>query len=333
MKPTILVTGGAGFIGFHLTKRLLEDENAVVLILDNFSNSKRDSDFSALLDQYPDRVSVLELDLLELDLFSSETNDIYRKALSEVKEIYHFAAIRSTKTSLYGLQDPYETLWKNIQSTRNLIDFVRRNWKDNPPRFLFASSGEVNAIDYVDYPITEDYKVGVPNTTDPRWTYSLSKIAGEMLVINSALPYVVARMQNPYGPRAGSDNVVPKIIQRILNGEKKIDITTPNDTRPFTYIDDVIDGLILLMKKGENGIYNVCSPLEIKIFDLANAIVVASASSDVEVVVAEKANMIPERRYFSTSKMQQLGWDPKDDLVDGLWKTFEWYKNNHESKN
>lgn len=321
---TVLVTGGAGFIGFHLTKKLLEDENTVVLILDNFSNTKRDKDFLDLLEQYRDRVVVLEGNLcFDLPRFGEE--------LSKVTHVYHFAAIRATKTSLYGEQDPFQTLWQNVLTTKNLLDFFR-NRAGSPPKFFFASSGETQALQYERYPLKETDSVGVPDTLDPRWTYALSKIAGEMLVINSGLPYIVGRMQNPYGPRAGGDNLLPKMIKRILDGEKVLEVSTPNDTRPFTYIDDLISGLVFLMQEAESGIYNVCSPLEVRIIDVVNALVNAAAVSDVQVVIPENANLEGERRSFDITKIKSLGWEPEDDLVDGLWKTFEWYKENYVPK-
>ena len=310
----VLITGGFGFIGFHLAKKLLEREGTVVTLLDK-AMENLDGDLHDLQQKYPSRLFLFRGDLCKGEFPEGEFG-----------EVYHLAAMRGTKYSLYGEQNPYTMLENNITSTMNLINWCRGG------KVVFASTGEVHGSlpdGVVPIPTPSTAFVGVSNVYDPRWTYSLSKIVGEMALIhaNKDFLWTIVRMQNPYGPRMGEDNVIPKFIRRILSGEKRLEVVTPNDTRPFTYIDDVVDALILCMESSDadGEIVNIASPFEYTIKDIAVALQAASGE-EVEIVVPESAETEGERRSLDVTKLQELGWDPDEDLMQGLITTWEWYK-------
>jgi nucleoside-diphosphate-sugar epimerase len=318
MNKRILITGGAGFIGFHLAKTLLErNDNVIVTVVDNFSNSVQDKDFQDLQAQYPETLRVMAWDLaLARDLPNLQ-----------VDEVYHLAAVRGTKFSKHGVS----TLHTNILSTLNLIRWFR----DEPAKVLFASTGEVWGglpLQVLDEPVKENSPVGFADVYDPRWTYAASKIAGEIAFIHTPgqWRWSIVRMQNPYGPRMGWDKVVPRFIKHLLEGATALKVDTPWDTRPFTYIDDVVDGLIRVMESPlmDKQIVNVAYPKEIEIFDLAHTLVrVAGTETRVDIPVG----LLPqaENRFLDTTKLQSLGWKPIVDLEEGLRRTFEWYQKNN----
>ena len=321
MNKRILITGGAGFIGFHLAKELLRrNENVIVTVLDNFSNSARDKDFQDLLAKYPDTLKVLELDLAYESLEKLEE--------IEVDEVYHLAGVRGTKYANHGAN----ALSVNIMSTFRVIEWYR----ETQAKVLFASTGEVwgGLPPYtVELPAKETCPVGFSDVYDARWTYAASKIAGEMAFIHTpgTWRWSIVRMQNPYGPRMGWDNVVPKFIQKILDGEQELWVQTPMDTRPFTYIDDVVDGLIRVMESAEtNGqIINVASPLEVTVGALARRLLRIAGHDGLEAKYPDTPQPIREYRKLDVIKLYKLGWQPTVDLEEGLRRTFEWYKAHH----
>lgn len=318
----ILITGGLGFLGLHLARRLLARKDCVVTVVDNFSNSRIDGDVEELLASYPATFKVIQ-------------GDISRDVIPfEVDEVYHFGAVRSTKYRFHGA----ETLEKNFLSTLNII----KQFKDKPNvKILFASTGETSGgLSNRLLPTPESTSVGVDTITDKRWTYAMSKVCGEMLFLHSSLEckYVIARIQNPYGPRMGWENVMPIFIKKILTGENVISTSSPHDTRPFLYIDDTINAFILLMENQEtNGqIYNVSGLKEVKIWDMMNLLREIAFEVDGKNIstnaIVSGHGAVPEIRNLAVDKLSSLGWKEKVELKAGLLLTYEWYKKHIEDE-
>jgi UDP-glucuronate decarboxylase len=316
----ILITGGLGFIGLHLARELLKrDAKVYVTVLDNLSNGTEDADVKTLQETYPDQLKIIKADV------STYIPDI------PFDEVYHLAATRGTKFAKFG----YRTLTNNILSTLNIVERLAHS----DVKVVFASTGETFGslpVSVTGIPTPEDCPVGIADVRDPRWTYALSKIVGEMLFLHREGHNRVAivRMQNPYGPRMGTDNVIPIFINKILHGDKDLFIATPNDTRPFTYVDDVVDGLIRVMEAPETDgkIVNLAHPDEIEIWDMVNELVsVMGKTGDISVLYDVPPVTVPERRCLDVSFITSLGWSPTVALREGLEKTVEWYTNHHVS--
>lgn len=314
----ILITGVVGFIGYHLARRLLERGDCFVVGIDNLSRSRIDRDFEELRKKYQK----------SFQFFQADARYGWEPA-SEIEEVYHLAAYRTAKYSMEEGDSPIETLKNNIESTMAIV----RNFSNARTKVLFASTGEVWGSISRGSMVSEDAVVGVADLHDPRWTYAASKIVGEMAMIHGLENFVIVRMQNPYGPRMGWDNVVPRFMRSILDGEKTLYVATPNDSRPFTYIDDVIADLILLMEspKSKGQIYNVASSAEYSIGRLARELVAISGRT-VEIEEEEEVDRV-ENRGMNTEKIERLrGFSKFVRLEEGLAETFMWYNKNYEQK-
>ena len=211
-----LITGGAGFIGFHLASYLVDNGNQVT-ILDNFDRGKNDEDFSNLLDNK--KIQFLRVDITCPTAFAN---------LSDYDLIFHLAAINGTK-NFYNI--PEKVIKVGILGTINILDWFKKQKKG---RLLFSSSSEAysGALDLMkeDFPIPtpEDIPLVISDPSNLRWSYGGSKIMGEILMHSYAKSYnlnsriCVIRYHNIYGPRMGYEHVVPQFIERILKKEKSI---------------------------------------------------------------------------------------------------------------
>jgi nucleoside-diphosphate-sugar epimerase len=307
---TVLVTGGAGFVGLHLTRRLLQTTPHRVVILDNFMRGARDLAFRELMSTHADRLAVCETFPVE-----------------DVHVIYHLAALNGTR---YFYERPYELLRNNVLVTLELLD----RYKDKSVKILYSSSGEVYADTEPQIPTAESTAVGFKDVFNPRWSYAYSKLFGELALINAArgnpdLKYVIFRLHNVYGPRMGYEHVVPAFLKRMLAGEDPMVIKNPDDTRSFSYIDDVVDAVLLLAEspRAEGQIVHVGNPEEISVWDLARTM--AEAFYDPHKLRrGEKQDVgSASRRRPDIRKLQELtGWKPQVSLADGLRRTYEFYQ-------
>ncbi|BBI65076.1 hypothetical protein HSBAA_63820 [Vreelandella sulfidaeris] len=227
MKSTILVTGGAGFIGSHLCERLLSEENNIICV-DNFSSGSKDN----------------ILKLLENPRFELIRHDVNFPLYVEVDQIYNLACQASP---LHYQNDPVQTVKTNVHGSINLLGLAKRT----KARILQASTSEVYGDPEV-HPQPETYWGNV-NPIGIRSCYDEGKRCAETLFFDHHRQYhldiKVARIFNTYGPRMQPDDgrVVSNFIMQALNGE---DITIYGDgqqSRSFCYVDDLVDGLMILM--------------------------------------------------------------------------------------
>ncbi len=231
-----LVTGGAGFIGSHITEKLLKSGH-FVRVLDNFSSGKRDN-LSFIQKQFPAE-TVSNFELLEGDIRDKATCD---KACQGIDCISHQAALRSVPKSM---KDPESYNDVNINGTLNMLQAALKN---KVKRFVFASSSSVYG-DTNKFPQKED---AFPLLISP---YALSKLANEYYcrIFSNAwgLETVGLRYFNVFGPRQALDDeyavVIPKFIHCILHDEQPPIFGTGKQSRDFTYIDNVVQANILAM--------------------------------------------------------------------------------------
>jgi UDP-glucose 4-epimerase len=316
-----LITGGAGFIGFHLAAALLT-RGSEVHLLDDLSRGQVDQDLANLL-QNP------ACKLLRYDLSDPKTVD----ALSRDYDIIvHLAAIVGVR---HVSERPYDVLCLNVELLRNAIELARRQRRLT--RFVFASTSEVYAGTLVHFdmrvPTPEDTPLAIPSVSDRRSTYMLSKIYGEAMCHHAGIPFTIVRPHNVYGPRMGLVHVVPELLKKVhesLDGGA-LEVRSARHTRVFCYVDDAVDFLLRVLDgdscRGKT--LNLGSTdHEITIQSLAD-VIVDVVGRKMKVVAADEMQGSPRRRAPDMRAARALtGYESKVDIREGLRKTYEWYRAN-----
>jgi len=310
----ILVTGGAGFIGSHLCEKLLKMGHEVICLDNYFTGSKMN--IVHLLDN--PFFEVIRHDVT-MPLFV-ETDEIYNLACPASPIHYQYNGIKTIKTSVMG--------------AINTLGMAKRTRS----KILQASTSEVYGDPEV-HPQHEGYRGNV-NTLGPRACYDEGKRCAETLFMNyhnqNKVRIKIARIFNTYGPLMNSNDgrVVSTFIVQALKGE---DITIFGDgshTRSFQYVDDLIDGLILLMDTPDTftGPVNLGNPVEVTIRSLADMIIKMTGSKS-KIVHLHLPEDDPQQRKPDISlAIKELGWSPKIGTDIGLAKTVAYFRKklNHD---
>lgn len=304
----ILVTGGAGFIGNHLCRRLLK-ENNYVICLDNF--------FTGLKTHIEDMLDNPNFELIE--------HDIVNPIDIEVKQIYNLACPASPPHYQY---DPVKTMKTSVLGIINMLELAKKY----NATLLQASTSEVYGNPLV-HPQKETYWGNV-NPIGIRSCYDEGKRAAETLMMDYHRQYGVdiriIRIFNTYGPNMDPNDgrVVSNCIVQAINGD---DITIYGDgtqTRSFCYVDDLVDGAIRMMNNSSNfiGPVNLGNPSERTVLNLAEIILEMTGSKS-KIVYKELPSDDPvKRKPDITTAKEILCWEPKVDIKDGLKKTIEYFK-------
>ncbi|TMV07265.1 SDR family oxidoreductase [Ruegeria sediminis] len=307
----ILVTGGAGFLGSHLCKALL-DQGHEVLCVDNFFTGRR-----ANLHH-----------LLNNPRFEVMRHDVTFPLYVEVDEIYNLACPASP---FHYQHDPVQTTKTAVHGAINMLGLAKRVGA----RILQASTSEVYGDPQV-HPQTEDY-VGYVNPIGPRSCYDEGKRCAETLFFDyyrqHKLPIKVARIFNTYGPNMHPDDgrVVSNFIMQALAGEPITIYGDGGQTRSFCYVSDLIDGLVRLMgsPKEVNGPINLGNPVELSIHELAET-VIRMTGSDSELVFQPLPQDDPIQRQPDITRARDLlGWQPSVPLEQGLEATIAYFRRIH----
>jgi len=324
----VLITGGAGFIGFHLANHLSNNKNYEISIIDNFTRNKKDMNFNDLIEK--DNVKFINADMTSKNFYSS-LSDYY-------DEIYHLAAINGTK---YFYEKPYEVLRVNILSLINLIEWINES---NCGKFLFSSSSEAYAgtinkfSDFENYlPTREDISLSIDDVFNSRFSYGGSKITGELITINYFkkinVRYSIIRYHNIYGPRMGYEHVIPEFLMKCYSKEVPFTIFGGEETRAFCYVMDSVKASQLVMKEQscDGQIVHIGnSDQEIKIIDLAKKII-DHLNLKVNIKVKNAPKGCVMRRCPDTSKLHKLtGFVAETSLDKGIELTNDWYKKNNK---
>lgn len=314
----VLVTGGAGFVGYHLAKALAEAGDEVVVI-DNFRRGRKDDDFEALL-RHPN------VKLITADLTDQRAVELVPAGFDE---IYHLAAINGTK---FFYEIPVEVFRANMLSTINLLEWMRT--KNPGGRFLFTSSSEGYAgavsLGLAPVPTPEEVPLVVEDPKNVRWSYGAPKIAGEVLlhayVKEYGLNARVVRYHNIYGPRMGEEHVLPQFIRRALAKTDPFPIYGGEETRAFCYVEDGARGTIAAMRQGRAGeTYHIGTRDERKIRDVAGALFnVMNFHPTLDVKPAPEGS-VKRRAPDITKAEREIGYRPTVALDDGLRRMSEWY--------
>ncbi len=313
---TYLVTGGAGFIGAALVRRLVAEGHRVRAL----ARCAR-ADASRLADCIDD------IDFIAADV---RDGDAVAEAAKGVDAILHFAAITATD-AFYRIPD--QVLDVGVKGMINVIDACKRH---GIGELVFASSSEAYQTPSR-IPTDETEPLTVPDPMNPRYSYAASKIVSELMAINFGRRDIgrvlVCRPHNVYGPDMGWNHVLPHFIMRMkklaaasTDGRVQFPIQgTGQETRAFEYIDDFVDGTILMMEKGEHlGIYHIGTDEETTIGRAAE-MVGAYFGVDVEIIASPSPEGGTSRRCPDISKLCALGYKPRYSLRDGLPIAARWY--------
>jgi len=319
----ILITGAAGFIGFHLAK-FHQEKGDKVFILDNFFKTKsKDKEFLSLIKKK--NVFFYNADLTEkikLDKLKTKKFDT----------VYHLAAINGT--SLF-YKIPYQVFTSNIKMTMNLLDWLKNKKINN---LIYSSSSEVYSQSYylklIKIPTDENALITFKTPIGDRMSYGLSKFFGEFLVSsfmrNNNIRGCTVRFHNIYGPRMGSKHVIPELINRIKKSKKELKIFGGKQTRAFCFIDDTVNYLYLLSnkKKYNFDLYHIGhSKGEIKIINLVKKIL-DLMNKDLKIKDYGEPPESVARRCPNTNRIiKETKYKPRTSLSDGLLQTMKWYLN------
>ena len=316
MNKTILVTGGAGFIGSHLCDKLVEQDN-VVICLDNLLTGSQ-KNIAHLLS----RKKFFFVDQDACLPFRS-------KRFTKIDQIYHLAspADPNVNSPVSYMFYPFETMRVNTIGTWNMCELaIKHNAK-----LLFASTSEVYG-DPQKSPQDEEYRGNV-STTGPRSVYDESKRFGETIVAafsrNKGLNGRITRIFNTYGPGMNIDEgrAVVNFIKQAIKNEPITVYGNGTQTRSFCYIDDQIEGQILAMEKGAKGeVYNVGNDDERTILEFAK-IIKGLTKSNSDIVFEQLPEDDPLQRKPDISKARRLlGWMPRTSLEEGLKFTIDYFR-------
>ncbi|TDB74904.1 NAD(P)-dependent oxidoreductase [Micromonospora sp. KC723] len=315
MADRILITGGAGFVGLHLARRLLR-EGAEVTLLDDLSRGRADRDLAEV------RAGAR---LLRHDLTAPIPPDLL---VGDFDEVYHLAAVVGVRQNN---ENPSLALNVNLRAVLNLLDWCRRR---PPGRVYLSSTSEVadgaTRLGLAPFPVPEDVPFVLPDPTLPRASYGLSKIVAETLLRQCAdlFPVRIGRYHNIYGPRMGHDHVIPHFVARALARQDPFPIYGAAQTRAFCHIDDAVDATVGLTRLPgtEPVVANIGNDTEeIVIRDLAEQVVrLAGYAPTFEVFDPPPGS--PDRRLPDLGRLRRTtGYAPRVDLSRGLRQTFDWY--------
>ena len=318
----ILITGGAGFVGYHLAKRLAREGHSLTLA-DNFFRGKRNQDFEEL-------IALPNVRLIEGDL-TREYNWV--KLGSGYDEVYHLVGINGTRL-FYEI--PHEVLRIGVTTTINALEWFR-TLNDKPgAKILYTSSNEAYASGFdlgtVAIPTPEEAPLIISDTYNPRWSYGGQKLIGELFFINYARAYnlrmSIVRPHNFYGPRAGYEHVIPEIIGRVGAKVEPFPMFGADDTRSFCYIEDAVEAIQRVMESTatDGGTYHIGSAEETVIQNLVEEIFALMGWKPASVEIKNSPEGSVKRRLGDVSKIKRdTGWEAKTPLTEGLKKTIDWY--------
>ena len=310
----VLITGGAGFIGSHLCERLIADGHDVVAV-DNFITGSKNN--------IAHLIGHKQFELIEADII---------KGLSYSGKLDAVMNLASPASPVGYLDNPIETMLVGSHGTHHALELALKN----KARFLQASTSEVYG-DPLEHPQKESYWGNV-SSTGVRSVYDEAKRFAEALTMayhrKHGLNTHLIRIFNTYGPRMALDDgrVVPNFVKQAANDEA---ITVYGDgkaTRSFTYVSDLVEGMVRLLLSNEPMPVNVGNPREMTITEFAEAVLAAAGpdcQSEIAYVQPKKDRIAddPQRRKPDITRAKTiLGWEPRVTLEEGLKPTLEYFK-------
>ena len=301
----ILVTGGAGFIGSHLVKRLVEEGKEVVVVDNLLRGNKLEEDV---------------LSKIEFNNVNVKNRDAMIAAAKGCDLIYHLAAVLGVDIVA---DHPVETMQTEVIGMQNVVDAAEANGIN---KIIYASTSGVYGKSAISQSFRENIQL------DPRTSYAIAKRFNEIylaaLFEEKKINSISLRFFNIYGKGQDNRMVIPRFFEQAIAGKPISVYGDGGQTRDFTYIDDAVEACYLLANKLEGSeIYNIGCGEDIKILDLAHMIKkITNSTSEVRLIDAPKKryDFEIERRFSNSEKLfKSIGFKPAVPLVEGLKKTFE----------
>jgi UDP-glucose 4-epimerase len=308
--PTYLVTGGAGFIGSHIAEALVRQDHDV-RILDNISTGKMEN-----FESFADNVTFVEGDIRD--------NGVVENAMKGVDFVIHQAALASVPRSI---DDPSSSNQVNVQGTLNLLVAAKAN---GVKRFVYASSSSVYG-DSEELPKREDM------TPSPKSPYAISKLAGEYYCVVFGelydLPTVSLRYFNVFGPRQDPNSqyaaVIPLFVKALLSGERATIFGDGEQSRDFTYIENVVAGNLLAATSTTRGarVYNLACGQRFTLNVLYDRLKTIIGSDAEAIFEAPRPGDVKHSQAAIEAVERELGFKPAVGFDDGLERTVKWFRN------
>jgi UDP-glucose 4-epimerase len=305
----VLITGGAGFIGSNLAKRLVEDGHSVVVLDSLLRGNKLDKETYS-----------------KIEFIKGDVRDLHtvNQASKNCDLIFHFAAVLGVDIVA---DNPVETMDVEVIGTRNVVEAAFLN---NVKKIMYASTSGIYGHSAIENALTEEVLV------DPRTSYAMAKRYNEIYLAShheeKGLNVVSLRFFNVYGKNQDNRMVVPRFFEQALGNEPITVFGTGNQTRDFTYIDDTVEACVRLMDISGCHIVNIANEAEWCITDLAEKIkMITTSNSEIIYLEAPKKryDYEVERRVGSSDKLLSLtGFKPQISLTEGLELI---YKENYNS--
>ncbi len=311
MAKRAIVTGGAGFIGSHVTDALLERGYEVTVVDDLSSGDAA---------RVPAAAELRELDIVELDLLSALIDDVKPEA------IFHLAAQSSVVVSV---ENPGRDCDVNVRGTLNVLECARTVGAP----VVFTSTGGALYGDDAPMPTSEER---IPAPLSP---YGASKWAAEAYVntwsLSSQIPNAVCRLGNVYGPRQsphGEAGVVAIFSHHLYSGRAPKLYGYGKPTRDYIYVGDVVSAL--LSASGKSGTYNIATAVETDVITIWNGLKAAAEHSQAPGAFDDPASLVPELAELRAGELQhsrldisraerELAWSPQVPIADGLHRTYD----------
>lgn len=323
----ILITGGAGFIGYHLSFNLAQDPANHIVLVDNFVRGKLDSDLD-------DLVARPNIQLISADLTDTAS---YKQFGNGYDEVYHFAAIIGVQNVL---ERPQEVIRVNALSCLFMLDWFCQG---GGKKIVFSSTSEAygwtHSFHELPVPTPEAVPLSLTDLGNPRSSYAGSKIFGELAITQYCSVYnkqfAIVRYHNIYGPRMGHEHVIPELYYRILDGEDPLTVYSADHSRAFCYVTDAVTATIKTMRENaaDGQTLNIGNDKEeIVIADLAKSIL-DKAGVNAGFKSQTAANDPIVRRCPDINQARKLiGYEPQVTLDEGLDLTLKWYSEKYNSK-
>jgi nucleoside-diphosphate-sugar epimerase len=319
-EKSVLILGGAGFIGYNVTRYLAENRHYALTVADDFSAGRKDAELETLCAKHGIRI-------ISADFSKQQAFNLLD---AHYDHVYVLASVVGVNRCI---EEPEEVIRINANIILHTTEWLRTA---KPLRVLFASSSEnyAAATDIFSYPVptAETVPVCIADTRHPRFTYAITKIFGEAAFFaygqKLGIHTTVVRYQNIYGPRMGFKHAIPHIIERIYKGENPVKIYGAEQTRAFAYCTDAAEGTVRALENdvANQQVYHIGNNDEITMDTLTRKIGALMGYTGAYEEAETYPGSVSRRCPDITKAGNELDYKPKVTLEQGLRETIAWYR-------